>query len=71
MPQRTNYNRKHSGRSARPDHYAIHKQEADERLAAWTALSPKEQLQSLDRRLGKGVGAVKQRARIAAVQPAK
>lgn len=41
------------------------REEAEARNSAWRALSPKEQLASLDRRLGKGVGAVKQRARIA------
>lgn len=39
--------------------------EAKERDAAWAALSPKDRLAALDRRLGKGKGAVKQRARLA------
>ena len=39
---------------------------AEEMHAAWQKLSPSQQLESLDKRLGKGVGAVKQRARIAA-----
>lgn len=38
--------------------------EATERNAAWSDLTPKQQLASLDARLGKGVGAKKQRARI-------
>jgi len=38
---------------------------AEKRQATWAALSPKEQLADLDRRLGAGVGAVKQRARLA------
>jgi hypothetical protein len=41
-------------------------EEAEAREAAWRALSPKEQLAALDARLGKGQGAKKQRARIAA-----
>lgn len=38
--------------------------EAVERDTAWRKLSPVQQLADLDRRLGKGVGAVKQRARL-------
>ena len=34
------------------------------RSEAWNNLSPKEQLRVLDSRLGKGVGAKKQRARL-------
>jgi hypothetical protein len=41
------------------------KAQAAEREAAWRALSPKEQLAVIDRRLGVGQGAKKQRARIA------
>lgn len=44
----------------------VKKEEADERQAGWAALSAAEQLAELDRRLGKGVGAKKQRAKIAA-----
>lgn len=36
------------------------------RLKAWQEMTPAQQLADLDFRLGKGVGAVKQRARIAA-----
>ena len=39
--------------------------EGAERDAAWAALSFKERLASLDRRLGRGQGAIKQRARLA------
>lgn len=38
---------------------------AEARNAAWQAKAPKQQLAELDRRLGAGVGAKKQRARIA------
>ena len=39
-------------------------QEAFDRNKAWAQLTPKQQLEDLDRRLGKGIGAKKQRARI-------
>ena len=38
--------------------------EAIERNEAWTQLTPEQQISDLDRRLGKGIGAKKQRARI-------
>ena len=38
--------------------------EAIERNKAWAQLTPEQQLADLDRRLGKGIGAKKQRARI-------
>ena len=38
--------------------------EAIERNEAWAQLTPAQQLASLDERLGKGIGAKKQRARI-------
>ena len=40
------------------------REEAERRNAAWSALDPKTQLDRLDNRLGKGVGAEKQRARL-------
>ena len=40
------------------------RQEAFDRNKAWAQLTPEQQLEDLDRRLGKGVGAKKQRARI-------
>lgn len=59
-------NSKHrfSGGGPRPDNNEIKRAEADERNAAWAKLSPSQQLEALDRRLGKGVGAAKQRARL-------
>ena len=39
--------------------------ERDERNAEWRALTPQQQVQELDRRLGVGLGAAKQRKRIA------
>ena len=38
--------------------------EAIERNEAWAQLTPEQQITDLDRRLGKGIGAKKQRARI-------
>jgi hypothetical protein len=40
------------------------REEATERLAAWQAKSPAQQIAALDARLGKGVGAKRQRARL-------
>ena len=40
--------------------------EAETRNAAWKVLTPAEQIQALDRRHGKGLGATKQRKRITA-----
>ena len=58
--------RRHPGvKGRRPDNYAHRASEALERAVAWGALSPAEQLAALDRRLGVGVGAKRQRARIA------
>ena len=42
----------------------IKQTEATVRNEAWAKLTPEQQLASLDERLGKGIGAKKQRARI-------
>ncbi len=42
----------------------IKETEAKVRNEAWAKLTPEQQLESLDNRLGKGVGAKKQRAKI-------
>lgn len=39
----------------------LKQQEAIERQEAWDSLKPKQKYESLDRRLGKNVGALKQR----------
>jgi hypothetical protein len=58
--------RKHPGvRGKRPDNYELRVKEALERSEAREHLTDAEQLERLDRRLGKGVGAVKERARLA------
>ena len=43
---------------------AIRQSEALERQKVWSNMTPQQQLNDLDSRLGKGVGAVKQRKRI-------
>lgn len=57
--------RKFKGGGPRPDLNETKRREAEERQADWEEKSPKQQLEALDRRLGKGVGARKQRARLA------
>lgn len=47
-------------RSAREER----RNEDTKRVAAWRELSPAEQLRSLDGRLGKGIGAKRQRAKL-------
>ena len=44
---------------------------AQERKERWEKLSPQEQLADMDRRLGKGVGGAKQRARLKAATAPK
>ena len=44
----------------------IKETEAIVRNEAWAKLTPEQQLSELDRRLGKGIGAKKQRAKIQA-----
>lgn len=51
-------------RGRAPHHGQERRREAAERAAAWVELGPAGQLKALDSRLGAGVGAVKQRARI-------
>ena len=70
MSGKPNGTRRHytgvSGR--RPDLKKIRVEEAKERLVAWQALPVAEQVSTLDRRLGEGQGAKKQRARLAKLQ---
>jgi len=44
----------------------LKRKNAAERAATWNKLTPREQLKALDRRLGVGVGAEKQRAKLQA-----
>lgn len=56
--------RKFKGGGPRPDLSSAKRSEAVERNEHWSGLSAQKQLAELDRRLGKGVGARKQRARL-------
>ena len=49
---------------ARKHKWEIRREAAIERQEHWSSLTPQEQLVELDRRLGKGVGAVRQRFKI-------
>ena len=72
LPGKSNRSRKYTGHGPRADRNEAHRADAAEMNAAWRAKSPAEQIAELDRRLGAGQGARKQRARIAAaVEAAK
>lgn len=61
-----NSHRKFPGeRGPRQDRSELKRTEAAERNAYWAGLSRAEQIAELDRRLGKGIGAKRQRARLA------
>jgi hypothetical protein len=65
-------NRRFPGvRGRAPQNYKFRKEEAAERTVAWQKLSHSEQIALLDVRLGKNVGAKKQRARIVGLMEAK
>jgi hypothetical protein len=49
----------------RRDRQGVRRIEAEGRAEVWEGLTPQQQLSVLDGRLGKGLGAEKQRARIA------
>lgn len=61
-----NSQRKFRGSGPRPDKTAYKRESTLVRLEQWRSLSVDLQIADLDRRLGKGIGAVKQRARIQA-----
>ena len=63
LGKKTN-NRKYSGGSRRPDKTKFRREEAKERQEAWNALSPAQKIARLDAKLGAGVGAEDQRARL-------
>jgi hypothetical protein len=61
-------NRRYPGvAGSRPDNAQFRRKEAADRLTAYNALSVQGKIASLDARLGVGVGAVKQRARLAKI----
>lgn len=63
--KRTSTARRYTGTSQhRPDNLKFRQEEAIERQAAYDKLSTNEKLSMLDRKLGVGVGAKKQRARL-------
>lgn len=43
----------------------IRREQGEKRNAAWRKLTPVQKIESLDNRLGKGVGAKRQRAKLA------
>lgn len=58
-------NRKYPGEHGpRPDHNEWKRKQALEQQATWRKLTPTQQLAELDKRLGRGEGAQKQRTRI-------
>jgi hypothetical protein len=57
--------RRFTGGGRRPDRTSDKRMEAAERNEEWAGLPAAKQLAELDRRLGKGVGARRQRARLA------
>jgi hypothetical protein len=63
--KKTNLSRRFMGGGARPDLQKLRQEEAIERQQAWGKLNAAEKLAVLDARLGAGVGAKKQRARLA------
>jgi hypothetical protein len=62
--KKTNARKFPDGVGPRPDHTKTLREEAKERAAAWSKLSVAEQIAVLNARLGKDVGAKKQRARL-------
>ena len=68
MTARTAATRKYpglGGASARPDRKKFRQEEARERQAAHDAMSLVEKIEKLDRLLGKGLGATRERRRLA------
>lgn len=65
--KKDNSRRKFKGGGPRPDRREYKRQAAAEANEIWRQLSPREQLDQLDLRLGKNVGACKQRERLHAL----
>lgn len=63
--------RRFLGSGPRPDKKVARKLQEEARLAVWQEKTAAQQLQALDLRLGDGVGAKKQRARLQALIEAK
>jgi hypothetical protein len=47
------------------ERWEVRRQEAEERNREWEGLTPKEKVEKLDQRLGKGMGAKRQREKLA------
>lgn len=62
--RKTNSRRYPRIKGRRPDNAKFRREEAKERQAAYDKLSVQTKIQKLDAKLGVGVGAVKQRARL-------
>ena len=55
---------KYKKEGQRKRNWEIRREEAIERQEGWSKLTSEEKIQSLDKRLGKDVGAVKQRSKL-------
>lgn len=62
--KKDNSKRRFKGGGPRPDRAEAKRGFDTKREAAWRRLSPQQQLEELDRRLGKGLGAKRQRERL-------
>lgn len=69
LSKKLNSKRRYPGErsGARPDLVDLRRNEAKERQAYYDGLTAAEKLEALDRKLGKGVGASKQREKLAAL----
>src|SRR5579863_1074584 len=67
MPQKLNNDRKYPGANHQPCHLAkLRKDDSIERQKEYDKMTIQQKIEKLDTKLGTGVGAVKQRARLAA-----
>lgn len=64
--KKDNSKRRYIGGGPRPDRAKYKREEAEARAKAWAALSIEDKIDRLDRRLGRGEGAKRQRARLEA-----
>jgi hypothetical protein len=63
--KRTNARKFPGARGVRPDHFQARKEQASDRRQERDMRTPQQQLALLDHRLGKGIGAVAERKRLA------
>lgn len=69
--KKDNSRRKYQGGGRRPDKRAARKLQEEVRLEVWNEKTPLQKLQALDLRLGDGVGAKRQRAKLLALTQAQ